>query len=92
MMEEDEREMPEYASPPCFMHELAPEYRLANRQADRVQWNDVVRFRKAERARLLAERLDLSPGARHAAALRIADRLVAAIADPRAQIIGAYWP
>ena len=49
----------QYSSPPCFMHELDPEFR-----APMSDWTDVRRWRKAERERLIAARLAVSADAR----------------------------
>jgi hypothetical protein len=45
----------QYASPPCFLHELQPGYKAGH--VDPVAWADVARWRKAERARLIEARL-----------------------------------
>ncbi len=49
-----------YASPPCLAHEIDPTY-FDPLAVDPAQARDVARWRKAERARLLAERAALSP-------------------------------
>jgi hypothetical protein len=49
----------EYASPPCFAHELEPAFR-GYAPVDRQQARDVACWRKAERARLIALRLATS--------------------------------
>jgi 5-formyltetrahydrofolate cyclo-ligase len=80
----------ECASPPCFMHELDPDYSWAPARTD--AWTDVARWRKAERKRLLEERLLLSAEERQARAERIGrglDRVVGAVGG---RIVGAYWP
>ena len=80
----------EYASPSCSMHELAPEYRNDAPRHDR--WADVARWRKAERERLISERMGLTVDDRQARSARIADRLDAAIARFSGRIVGTYWP
>ena len=46
-----------YASPPCFMHELDQSYVGLASEPGAQQQRDVARWRKAERDRLIAERL-----------------------------------
>lgn len=79
----------EYASPPCFMHELMPEFRTSTRSS---AWSDVARWRKAERERLIAERLALSADQRAARSEAIARKLDQAIDKVGNRIIGLYWP
>jgi 5,10-methenyltetrahydrofolate synthetase len=55
-------------------------------------WTDVVRWRKAERKRLLAERLRLSPEERQSRNERIGRGLDRAVGDLGGRIVGAYWP
>lgn len=77
----------QYASPPCFMHELDPEYR--QRLTD---WTDVRRWRKAERERLIAARLAVSADTRAAMSNRIAAGLDALIGDIAGRMVSLYWP
>lgn len=84
-----------YASPPCLAHEIDPTYSdpLA---VDPAQARDVARWRKAERARLLAERAALPVSARQDAAERITPRLDDLIRERFGRIegltISAWWP
>ena len=55
-------EIGEYASPPCFMHELTPEFQAQTIRSD--TWTDVARWRKAERKRLIEQRLATGVGER----------------------------
>lgn len=75
----------EYASPPCFMHELAPEYRTE-------AWPDVARWRKAERKRLIDRRLAMSADERTARTESIAAGLDRAAGDVAGRIVSTYWP
>jgi 5-formyltetrahydrofolate cyclo-ligase len=84
----DEERPHEYASPPCFMHELTPEFR----SVDLKQWQDVAQFRKAERERLIKARLGLRSDERSVKSLRIASNLMEVIGGLRNQLIGLYWP
>src|SRR4051794_5076033 len=78
------------ASSPGFIHEIAagqdefapaPEQRLA-----------VLRWRKAERERLIAERLAMPAGDRRAAAARIATHLDRLLPNLAGRTISLYWP
>lgn len=77
----------QYASPPCFMHELMPGY--DGGQSVSV---DVARWRKAERARLIEARLALSADTRGAHAAIIAEKLDAALGDAAGVLVALYWP
>ncbi|MGX8007636.1 5-formyltetrahydrofolate cyclo-ligase [Mesorhizobium sp. ORM8.1] len=77
----------QYASPPCFMHELDPEYR-----APLTEWADVRRWRKAERERLIGARLAVSADVRAAMSTRIAEGLDARIGDIAGRMVSLYWP
>lgn len=79
-----------YASPPCFMHELSPDFRP--QETPSSAWSDVSRWRKAERKRLIDERMALSADDRQARSLRIAGMLDAAIGKFAGRIVGTYWP
>ncbi|TIL70235.1 MAG: 5-formyltetrahydrofolate cyclo-ligase [Mesorhizobium sp.] len=83
----DEQGPAQYASPPCFMHELDPEFRVPL-----TDWSDVRRWRKAERERLIAARLAVSADARAAMSTRIAVGLDALIGDIGGRMVSLYWP
>lgn len=80
----------EYASPPCFMHELAPEYRAAPERTD--EWADVARWRKAERKRLVNDRLAMDAETRMERSQKIASGLDRAIGKVAGRIVSTYWP
>lgn len=77
----------QYSSPPCFMHELDPEF-----SAPLTDWTDVRRWRKAERERLIAARLAVSADTRTAMSQRIAEGLDAMIGDIAGRLVSLYWP
>ncbi|RUX43324.1 5-formyltetrahydrofolate cyclo-ligase [Mesorhizobium sp. M4A.F.Ca.ET.020.02.1.1] len=83
----DEQGPAQYASPPCFMHELDPEFRVPL-----TDWSDVRRWRKAERERLIAARLAVSADARAAMSTRIAVGLDALVGDIGGRMVSLYWP
>lgn len=84
----DDDEPAQYASPPCFMHELDPEFRTL----PAPDWPDVRRWRKAERERLIEQRLAISADARTAMAGLIANGLDQVIGDMRGRLVSLYWP
>lgn len=85
----------EYASPPCFMHKLGMHEaeagsRVTNR--DRDGWSDVVRWRTAERKRLLDARMALDPQARMRRSARVAAALDRTIGNVGGRVVASYWP
>lgn len=80
----------EYASPPCFVHELVPRY--GTEPAVQDAWPDVCRWRKAERKRLIDERLAVDAEERGARSLRIASALDLAVGRVSGRIVSGYWP
>lgn len=80
----------EYASPPCFMHELEPDFRIEPSRSD--AWPDISRWRKAERKRLIEERLTLDADERRNRSDRVASTLDERIGKTRGHIVGIYWP
>ena len=90
MSDEDETDLPEYASPPCFLHELSRDAPLAPRRSD--AWDDVSRWRKAERRRLIDERLALVSADRIARSEHLAEKLDQAIGRVSGRIVSSYWP
>src|SRR5688572_26116562 len=81
----DDGETGEYAFPPCFMHKLDPTYRSD-------AWRDVARWRKAQRERLIQERLALSSQGRETRSTRLAKELDKQLGSPSWHIIPIYWP
>lgn len=84
-----------YASPPCLAHEIDPAY-FDPLSVEPQQAADVARWRKAGRARLLAERAALPVAARQAAAKAIAGHLDLLL-DKRflnldGLILSGWWP
>ncbi|WP_167366358.1 5-formyltetrahydrofolate cyclo-ligase [Mesorhizobium muleiense] len=69
------------------MHELDPEFRPLL-----SDWNDVKRWRKAERERLIAARLAVPADARTAMSQRIGKNLDAVIGDIAGRMVSLYWP
>lgn len=81
-----------YASPPCYMHEIDPVYMGLSQADDATAFDDVMRWRKAERKRLLAARLDLPPAERRLYAARIVDHLSHVIGAATGKVLSLYWP
>ena len=76
----------QFASPPCFLHELDPHY------VDPQQRIDVFRWRKAERERLIGARVAMDAGDRQERMGRIARHLEAAFGAIAGQTISFYGP
>ena len=81
-----------YASPPCLMHELDPAYRDLMPDDDPQQRRDVMRWRKAERQRLLDARMALSQEDRRKGGEEIASRLTEVLGDVAGKAVSFYWP
>jgi 5-formyltetrahydrofolate cyclo-ligase len=81
----------EFASPPCLMHRLDPISGDLVADEDIQQRSDVVRWRKAERERLIAVRLGIPADERRSFSQRIAERLDEALGDISGRTISAYW-
>lgn len=82
--------MGEYASPPCFMHEFEPEN--GSEEGGGSARTDVLRWRRAERKRLIEQRLGLDAEERQALSARIASRLDRVIGKTGNRIVSVYWP
>jgi len=80
----DDEKTGAYGSPPCFMHEVD--------QVDPQQRADVLRWRKAERERLLKQRLEIPSDVRRRHEKLIAGNLEQVIGDASGLTISAYWP
>ncbi len=80
-----------YASPPCFAHELQPGA-AGFMAVDRQQAVDVARWRKAERACLIAARLAVPPEARRQAADAVAATLDVLVEPGLGLVVSLYWP
>lgn len=83
-------ETADYASPPCFMHELEADHCAVRPPS--AELIDVLRWRKAERKRLIDERLALDPEDRQIRSGRIANMLDRAIGKFSGRVVGTYWP
>jgi 5,10-methenyltetrahydrofolate synthetase len=90
MNDEDQPQKP-YASPACYAHELDELYR-DTALPDRDTWNDVMRWRKAERERLRTLRGALDDGQRALALEIITARLDELLELNAVTVLGAYWP
>jgi 5-formyltetrahydrofolate cyclo-ligase len=77
------------ASSPCMLSELNPDGTL---RVDPVQAQDVARWRKAERERLLAARGGFTEEYRSQQALAIAHALDQILSTFASVIVSVYWP
>lgn len=89
---EDNEDRDGYASPPCLMHLVDPQSGRLAPAADRREWTDVKRWRKAERERLIASRLAIPAEVRRRYSERIAGGLDRLFADLSGQTVAVYWP
>jgi len=80
----------EKASTPHVLHDQAPALSATPPRPD--DWGDISRWRKAERRRLIDERLALNPEIRQAQSHAIAAGLDRTIGKPLGRIVGTYWP
>jgi len=80
----------QFASPPCFMHELDPTFGAM--PFDPTQWRDVMRWRKATRERLIAARLALSAAERAEHSRAVEHDLRGLLALEHGTILSVYWP
>ncbi|MFC3086160.1 5-formyltetrahydrofolate cyclo-ligase [Tabrizicola soli] len=84
-----------YASPPCMAAEVDPTY-FDPLAVDPEQARDVARWRKAERARLRAERDALPVSARQEIGAAIASHLARFLrghfGEMRGRVFSGYWP
>jgi 5,10-methenyltetrahydrofolate synthetase len=84
--EEDPNASIQCSSPPCFMHELDPSW------LGIMPWPEVRAWRRAERARLIADRLAPPREARAARDAAITPGIRAALPPMAGRILGFYWP
>jgi 5,10-methenyltetrahydrofolate synthetase len=74
------------------MHEVDPVYMGLAEAADPRQRADVMRWRKAERERLIKARLAMPSDLRREFGRRIADHLEESIGQVAGLVVSAYWP
>jgi len=86
---ETEDEPGEYASPACFLHEVDPDYSGIAYVGSR---DNVIRWRKGERERLIARRLAIPAERRADSASRIAANLDRLLPDLAGCAVALYWP
>jgi 5-formyltetrahydrofolate cyclo-ligase len=78
-----------YASPACSMHEVDATY-IGFSPIDPAE--AVIGWRKAERERLICQRLAIPADQRGRHSEQIAKRLDELVGDPAGLVISAYWP
>lgn len=80
------------SSPPCFAHELAENADGSFSVVDEEQRRDVMRWRKAERQRLIEARLAVSAAERQQMSEAIAANLANELGEVDGKTISFYWP
>lgn len=89
---DDTEDVGAFASPPCFMHELDPDFRATPPAGDRRTEADVARWRKAERERLIEARRAIPLDARTAMTANIAAGLDRLLGEVAGLTVSLYWP
>lgn len=82
----------ESASPPCYLHEMDPAYSGLTLSPESIPPSHIAPWRKAERERLIAQRLSLDAETRARHTKQICGGLNELIGNPAGRIISAYWP
>ena len=82
----------EAGSPACLMHLIDPASGTLPPDGDGQQWIDVMRWRKAERERLIALRLAIPAEERRRYSECIAKGLESVLGDVSGRIVSVYWP
>lgn len=82
----------DYSSPPCMMHLVDPVSGRIAPDRDVRQQQDLKRWRKAERERLIALRLAIPADERRRLSRKIARTLDRVLGDVSGKIVGAYLP
>ena len=90
MIQDDRDEPVSCASPPCFVNEVDPAH--MGLAPDDGSAEGVIRWRKAERERLIRERLAIPVDARDRLSRLIAEKLDHVIGDVAGLIVSVYWP
>jgi 5,10-methenyltetrahydrofolate synthetase len=82
----------EYASPPCFLHELDPSYAGLTVSPPPLSSAHVARWRRAERERLIRERQGIATDHRSRCDSNIIIAAEQVIGDAKGLVVSAYWP
>jgi 5,10-methenyltetrahydrofolate synthetase len=89
MPDDEEFDAAEFSSPACLLHEIDPAY---SGLVPAAPIEGVAAWRKAERERLIAGRLDIPAETRAAHSQAIADALDRELDDVNGLAISLYWP
>ena len=92
MSGDDEGEARRYASPACLMGEVDPSYMGLDHVDVQAQRASILRWRKAERLRLIAARIEVPAEMRSRWTQRILARLDALPPDLEGKVVSFYWP
>jgi 5-formyltetrahydrofolate cyclo-ligase len=82
----------EPASPACSLHELSPEQGGLGEFDPAARRSNILRWRRAERERLIAQRLALSASTRADHARHIAAHLDTLLPNLEGKVVSLYWP
>ncbi len=92
MTRQSEDDVKSYASPACSMHEADPVYTGLSDPNDHDQQVKLANWRKAERARLIKDRMAIPAESRHQYDKRIQQKLLETIRHAKGQTVSLYWP
>lgn len=81
-----------FASPACLLHELSPDQGGMVDMSPAAQRSNILRWRKAERERLITQRLAIPAAKRAADGERIAANLDRLLPSLEGSIVSLYWP
>ena len=80
------------SSPPCYLHEIDPNYSNLKTKGDFAQAIDVARWRKAERIRLTEARKNQRRDERKSNNDGIIFHMLQALGEVKGLVIVGYWP
>jgi 5,10-methenyltetrahydrofolate synthetase len=81
-----------FASPACLLHELGPDHGGLTGTSPAEQRSNILRWRKAERERLITMRLAIPADKRAADSAGIAANLDRLLPNLEGKVVSLYWP
>ncbi|WP_413990245.1 5-formyltetrahydrofolate cyclo-ligase [Labrys okinawensis] len=92
MSDPQEDDAHDFASPACFLHELSPGEGGMGDLSPAERRANIFRWRRAERERLLAQRMAIPADQRAVDAERIAAHLDTLLPALEGKVVSLYWP
>jgi 5-formyltetrahydrofolate cyclo-ligase len=87
-----DHEGPDFASPACSLYELGPDQGGMTGTSPAEQRSSILRWRKAERERLLARRIAIPADKRAEDSAAIAANLDTLLSSLEGKVVSLYWP